>query len=436
MTDRSTGRADVPDGEELLQRAAEVVAVPRALTGDGVRTLLERLRGWVPGLRTVEVPSGQQVLDWTVPEEWNLRRAVLTGPDGAVVADSDRSILEVVGYSEPVDTTIDLVELQGHLHSLPDQPDVVPWRNSYYRRTWGFCLPDRVRQALPEGRYRAVVDADLGPGHLSYGELVLPGRTAEEVLVTAHLCHPAMANDNASGLVVAAAAAAALSDRPLRRTHRFLFGPGTIGVITWLATHPDVVRRVVGGVVLSGVADPGEQVTYKRSRRGDAPMDTAMRLALRDSGLAHALVDYTPWGYDERQLNSLGYDLGVGLLQRTPHGTYPEYHTSADDLSFLRPTHLSQSLDVLLSGLEAMDADRRVRNLKPHGEPQLGPRGLWPSIGGTAGRQAQMALLWVLAMADGSTGVLEIADRSGLPVMEVARAADALSSTDLLDFVD
>lgn len=422
-----------PDGQDLHARVAEVMAIPRALTGDGVRTLLAHLRTRLPDLRTVEVPSGTEVLDWRVPEEWNLRRAVLHGPDGQVVADSDRSLLEVLGYAEPVDVELDLAALQPHLHSLPDQPDVIPWRNSYYRRAWGFCLPDKVRRALPEGTYHAVVDATLEPGHLTYGELVLPGETDEEVLVTAHVCHPVMANDNASGVAVAAAAAEALQGRALRRTHRFVFAPGTIGAVTWLATHREVVDRVVGGVVVSGVGDPGERITWKRSRRGDTPMDTAMRLALRDARVAHDLVDYTPWGYDERQFNSLGYDLGVGLLQRTPHGTYPEYHTSADDLSFVRPDHLAQSLAVLLGALEGLEADRPVRNLKPHGEPQLGPRGLWPSMGGTAGRQAQMALLWVLAEADGRTGILDIADRSGLPVAEVARAAADLSATDLLE---
>ena len=424
------------DGDTLLTRAATVVDIPRSLTGDGVRQLLDVIGDWVPGLQQVEVPTGTEVLDWTVPEEWNLRRATLTGPDGTVVADSARSPLEVVGYSVPVDTRLGLADLEdGHLHSLPDQPDLVPWRTSYYRRTWGFCIPDRVRRDLPEGDYHARVDATLEPGHLTWGELVVPGETTEEVLVTAHLCHPAMANDNASGLVVAAAVAEALAARPTRRrTHRFLFAPGTIGAVAWLATRPDVVSRVVGGVVISGVGDPGTSLTYKRSRRGSAPMDTAMRLALRDAEVEHTLVDYAPWGYDERQFNSLGYDLGVGLLNRTPHGTYPEYHTSADDLSFLRAAHLEESASLVLAGLDALEAHRPVRNRKPHGEPQLGPRGLWPSIGGATGRRAQMALLWVLAEADGERTVLDVADRAGLPVAEVMAAATQLAGTDLLEF--
>ena len=433
--------AGLPDGAALHERLAAVAAVPRALTGDGVRALMDLLRERLPDLATVEVPSGTEVLDWRVPEEWNLQRAVLRGPDGAVVADADRNLLEVMGYSEPVDVALDLEALQPHLHSLPDQPDVIPWRNSYYRRAWGFCLPDRVRRSLAPGTYRATIEATLAPGHLTYGELVVPGEVEEEVVVTAHVCHPVMANDNASGIAVVAAAAEALVTRARsgwrpRRTHRFLFAPGTIGVITWLATHADVVARIVGGVVVSGVGDPGERVTWKRSRTGDSPMDTAVRLALRDLDVPHDLLDYAPWGYDERQFNSLGYDLGVGLLQRTPHGTYPEYHTSADDLDFVHPAHLAQSLQVLVAALGGLDAHRPVRNLKPHGEPQLGPRGLWPSLGGSAGRQAQMALLWVLAEADGRAGALDIADRSGLPVAEVARAVTALAGTDLLAHAD
>ena len=424
------------DAEALHAAVRTICGSPRALTGDGARRTLDLLRRWVPELETVEVPSGTEVLDWTVPPEWNLRRARLTGPDGAVVADTDVEPLAVVGYADPVDVHLPLEELQPHLHSLPDRPDLTPWRTTYYAPGWGFCLPHRVRERLSPGTYHAVVDATLAPGSLSYGEAVLPGEEPAEVLVTAHICHPAMANDNASGNVVAAAVYAALAARPARRlTYRFLFAPGTIGAITWLARSGPAIDRTLGVLVLSGLADPGPLLTYKRSRRGDAPVDRAARVALADLVVPHQVADHTPWGYDERQFNSLGFDLGAGLLSRTPHGTYPEYHTSADDPSFVVPQHLATARDVVLGIVDALEADVTYRNTQPYGEPQLGRRGLYDRTGGGLADTDRMAMLWVLGEADGTTGLLAIAERSGVPIAALRRASDALAAAGLLERV-
>ena len=236
--------------------------------------------------------------------------------------------------------------------------------------------------------------------------------------------------------MVAAEVMARLAQRPKRRhTVRLLLAPGTIGAITWLARSAAATDRIVAGLVVSGVADPGPAWTYKSSLAGDAPMDRAMAVALRDVGGPHQVVAYEPWGYDERQFTSLGYRLGVGLLNRTPHGTYPEYHTSADDLSFISEERLEAAVDLVLAAIDGLEHDRTYRNLKPHGEPQLGPRGLYPSVGGQRGQRAQLAMFWVLALSDGQTGLLAVAERSGLALAELVEAADKLAATDLLELV-
>jgi aminopeptidase-like protein len=422
----------LPDGDELTRWVAELLPLPRSLTGDGVRRTLEVLaaRSGQP-ITTIEVPTGTSALDWEVPEEWTLRRAVLTGPDGEVVADSDVHPLHVLGYSTPVDVALDLDELQAHLWSDPDMPDHIPYRTSYYSPRWGFCLPHRQRESLRPGRYHARVDADLGPGHMSYGELVLPGEGDGEILVCSHVCHPGMANDNASGNVVAAALARVIAGWRRRLTWRFLWMPGTIGELSWLATHDDVLAGVVGGIVLAGVGDPGP-LTWKQSRHGDSVVDRAVHRVLVERGDPHAVAGYTPWGYAERQFNSLGIDLAVGRLSRTEHGTYPEYHTSADDLSLVSGDRLRAAAEVCVDVAWALEANAVYRNDKPMGEPRLGPRGLYPSIGGEGAAQAQLALLWVLSESDGRTDLLDIADRSGLPLRALVDAATALAGTDLL----
>lgn len=427
-----TGWAASVTPAELHDLAGDLVGLPRSLTGPGVRETLRRLAAVVPELVVHEVPTGTPAYDWVVPQEWTLRRAVLTGPDGSVVADSDAHPLAVVGYSDPVDAALDLDELQAHLHSLPDHPDLIPYRTRYYAPGWGFCLPDRVRRQLPPGRYRAVVDAELADGHLTYGEAVLPGETDATVLVTSHVCHPAMANDNVSGNVVAAALAADLAARGERRlTYRVVWAPGTIGALVWLARNRHVAEKVVAAVVLAGVGDAG-RLTYRRSPSGDRLTDRVMGAALRDLDLPHATEVAQPWGYDERQLNSPGFDLGAGLLMRTPHGTYPEYHTSADDLAFVSGASLAESLSVLRRAVDLLEANTTFVATHPHGEPRLGERGLYPQTGGEHARQQQLAYLWLLSRCDGRVDLLEIADRSGIDTLILRQAAEALVDADLL----
>jgi aminopeptidase-like protein len=410
----------------------ELYPICRSLTGDGVRSTLEVLSRFAP-METREVASGTPVLDWTVPDEWNIRDAWIKGPDGTKIVDFQDSNLHVVGYSEPVSRTLSLAELEPHLHSLEEHPELIPYRTSYYRRTWGFCLPHRLRASLPEGDYEVRIDSSLGPGHLSYGECLLPGASASEVLVHTHVCHPSMCNDNLSGLAVATLLAQHLAQRTLRHTYRFVFLPGTLGAITWLSRNAEAVPHIRAGLVLANLG-AGDGFHYKRSRRGDAEIDRTVERVLERAGASLEVEAFSPYGYDERQYCSPGFDLPVGSFSRTPWGRYPEYHTSADDLSFVQPEALAGSLDALVAIVGELERTATYRSLSPHGEPQLGRRGLYGSLGGgEGGREREMAMLWVLNYSDGAHSLADIADRSSLPLAAIEAATEALIAADLLE---
>jgi aminopeptidase-like protein len=423
--------ADAALGERLLALVRELHPLCRSLTGDGVRETLALLHRLVP-LEVHEVPSGTRVFDWTVPDEWNVRDAFIADREGRRVVDFRRSNLHVVGYSEPVDRIVARDELLEHLHTLPEHPDWVPYRTSYYRRGWGFCASQRTVDAMRDDAYHVRIDARLAPGALSYGELFLPGRTPEEILVTTHVCHPSLCNDNLSGIAVAALLAAGLAGRPRRRGLRFLFIPGTLGSLTWLARNLERLGAVRGGLTLTCLGD-GAPFTYKRSFAGDSETDRAAALALARSGRPHRIVDFTPWGYDERQFNAPGFRLPIGSLMRAQHGRFPEYHTSADDLDFVSAASLAESHAALGEVLGVLDANATWRSLCPHGEPQLGRRGLYRAVGGDGDPEAlQMAMLWVLQLADGDHDLIRMAERSGLDFEVLARAAGMLQQHGLL----
>ena len=418
-------------GEEMWELVAELYPICRSITGDGVRQTLG-LIGRHLDLDVHEVATGTPVLDWTVPREWNLHQAWVKDPSGRKVIDAARSNLHVVGYSTPVDRSMPLAELREHLFTLPEQPDWIPYRTSYYAESWGFCATQRLVDTLPEGQYQVRVDATLAPGQLTYAEHFLPGQTRDEVLVSCHVCHPSLANDNLSGIAVATWLGRRLGQAPRRYGYRLLFVPGTIGSITWLAHHQQHLDRVKHGLVLACVGDPGA-LTYKRSRRGDAPIDRAMAHVLQRSGRPHRVVDFSPYGYDERQYCSPGFDLPVGSLSRTPYAQYPQYHTSADDLDLVRPDAMEDTLEVCWEALQVLEADRRYSNRNPKGEPQLGRRGLYGQIGGRSDtEQRQMAMLWVLNQSDGTHSLLDIAERSGLPFPLIAETATTLEQAGLL----
>ncbi len=420
------------EGDEMFALAKRLFPICRSITGDGVRQTLEILREKIP-VQVHEVPSGTPVFDWVVPQEWNLRSATLKDPTGATILDAAHQNLHVVGYSLPVHRTLSRAELAEHVFTLPEQPDLIPYRTAYYHETWGLCLTHRQWASLPEGNYEVQIDAELKPGHLTYGELLLPGQTAEEVLLTTHVCHPSLANDNLSGMAVLTHLAQWLAEAPRRYTYRLLFIPGTIGSITWLATHEEVLPQIRHGLVLACVGDAGGP-TYKRSRRGNATIDRAVEHVLQHVAPHRRVEDFIPYGYDERQFCSPGIDLPVGLFMRSKFGEFPEYHTSADNLDFIRPEHLESSYEWVQRVLLVLEHDAVYLNTNPKCEPQLGRRGLYHAIGGDADRvRAQMAVLWVLNLSDGTHSLLDIAERCGLPFDSIHLASERLREHHLLE---
>jgi aminopeptidase-like protein len=421
----------VAAGEEMLELIRELFPICRSVTGNGLRRSLAKLGELVP-LSTHEIPTGTEVFDWTVPKEWNIRDAYIKDGAGRRVVDFKQNNLHVVNYSAPVNARMSLKELKPRLHALPEHPDWIPYRTSYYVESWGFCLSQRQLESLPDGDYEVVIDSTLADGALTYGECLLPGQIEDEFLISAHICHPSLCNDNLSGVAVATVLARLLASSSHRYSYRFLFVPGTIGPLAWLSRNQDVAPRVNHGLVLACVGDRGK-VNYKRSRRLTADIDRAVEHVLRAKGSPFEVRDFSPYGYDERQYCSPGFNLPVGSFRRTPHGEYPEYHTSADNLEFVSATHLTDSLVTLLEVIDLIESDFYFINLAPMGEPQLGRRGLIPSVGGKATKSEQLALLWVLNLSDGNYSVLDIVERSGLPFDNIRRAIEALTACGLLE---
>ena len=422
----------VPDpadaGAELHALIAELMPLPRSLTGNGVRATFDVLDRIVALDRT-EVPTGTQAFDWTIPREWNVRGARLYGPDGEAIADFADSTLHLLGYSLPVQARMPLAELRPHLFSDPKRPDVIPFRTSYHHENWGFCLPHATLEQLEDGGYEVFIDSTLEEGHLTYAEAAVTGAEPTEVLISTYVCHPQLANDNLSGVVLAALLARTLGGMRLRLSYRFVFSPATMGPLAWLSRNEDRLGLIRAGLVVSCVGAPG-RLTYKRTRRGNAEIDRAVEIALRDLGDDHELRDFSPLGGDERQFCSPGFDLPVGVLSRTPQDEFPEYHSSADDLELVRPDLLADSFRAYLRVIDVLEGNGTYVNTNPRGEPQLGRRGLYRTIGG--GSFAEAALLWVLNLSDGTNDLLETARRSRLPFADIREAADRLLDVGLL----
>lgn len=419
-------------GCEMYRLIEELYPFCRSITGNGVRQTLDVLREHI-ALKVHEVPSCMQVYDWTVPLEWNIRDAYVIGPKGDKIIDFRKSNLHVLNYSIPIRKNISLEELKQHLYTLPEHPDWIPYRTSYYVPKWGFCMPHNQYMALEEGEYSVVIDASLEDGFLTYGEYLLPGQSEDEVLISCHICHPSMCNDNLSGIALATFLAEELAARRLRYSYRFLFIPGTIGAITWLARNSERHDRIKHGLVVTGVGDSGPFI-YKKSRRGNAELDQVVAYVLENSGKEHRIIDFIPYGYDERQYCSPGLNLPVGRLTRSTYGYYPQYHTSADDLQFVRPDCLDESLSIYMDVVDVLENNKNYINCSPKCEPQLGKRNLYHQTGGDARRNKdfEMAMLWVLNYSDGEHDLLDIAKRSGLPFGIVKQAVEALSQCDLL----
>ena len=418
-------------GKDMMRLISRLFPICRSITGMGFRETLNVLKELVP-LQVHEIPSGTQVFDWTVPKEWNINDAYVKNSAGDRIIDFQKCNLHVVSYSLPVNKMVSLNELKAHLFTLPEYPDWIPYRTSYYKEDWGFCLSHNQYLALKDENYEVCIDASLEEGHLSYGEYYLPGETEEEVLISCHACHPSLCNDNLSGIALSAFLAKCLRSLSLRYSYRFLFIPGTIGSITWLALNENAVSHIQHGLVVACVGDPGK-MTYKKSRQGNAEIDRAVMHVLNKSGEPFEAIDFFPYGYDERQYCSPGFNLAVGCLMRTPHGRYPEYHTSADDLNLVREGYLENSFINYLNALGVLEGNWKYIATNPKCEPQLGKRGLYEAIGGQKERAAnQMALLWVLNLSDGQHTLLDIAERSDLPFETIQFAAETLERYALL----
>lgn len=421
-------------GREMYYLITELYPICRSITGNGVRETLRILKNHIP-LTVHEVPSGTQVFDWTVPKEWNIRDAYIKNSRGEKIIDFNKNNLHVLNYSMPVKKKVSLEELKEHLFTLPDYPDWIPYRTSYYQENWGFCISHNQFVRLDDTEYEVFIDTSLENGHLTYGEYFIKGEEADEILVSCHICHPSLCNDNLSGIAIATLLAKHLTQKPLRYSYRFLFIPGTIGSITWLCLNENKVAKIKHGLVAACLGDPGK-FTYKKSRQGNAEIDRTVINALRNSGKDYEIIDFIPFGYDERQYCSPGFNLPVGCLMRTPHGRYPEYHTSADNLEFVRPEYLADSFSMYLSVINVLENNRKYLNLNPKCEPQLGKRGLYQSIGGHHDKKLrELSMLWLLNMSDGKNTLLDIAERSSLDFDLIKEAADILFEHHLLNKV-
>lgn len=422
-------------GADMHQLMAELYPICRSITGDGLRESLRIIKKHIP-LELHEVPTGTQVFDWTVPREWNIRDAYVKDSSGRKVVDFQESSLHVVNYSVPVHKKMSLQELKGFLHSIPEHPDWIPYRTSYYKDNWGFCLSHRELESLKEEEYDVYIDSSLEEGHLTYGECFLKGKSDEVVLISSHSCHPSLCNDNLSGMVLTTFLAKFLAQQDLYYSYRFIFAPGTIGAITWLSLNEEHTPKIKHGLVAACVGDSGN-FTYKKSRQGDADIDKIVLYVLEHAGKGYKVIDFTPYDYDERQYNSPGFNLPVGSLTRTPHDQYSENHTSADNLDFVQPEYLADSFSMYAMVLDLLEHNHRYLNTNPKCEPQLGKRGLYGAFGGKKeANQYEVAMFWVLNFSDGQHTLLDIANKSGFPFDVIKSVAYTLEEHDLLKKVE
>ncbi len=414
----------------LYSFATELAKTYRSITGNGVRETLALIQKLIP-LTVHEVPTGTQTLDWNVPKEWNIRDAYVIDPEGKKILDFKTNYLHVLGYSIPIDQTVSLKELDQHLYSLPEQPDAIPYVTSYYEERWGFCIAHRERALLKPGQYRVVIDSELKDGSLTYGEYIVPGKTEKEILLSTYTCHPNMGNDNISGMTITTFLAQWLGEKPRHYTYRVVFVPETIGSIVYMSKHLHEMReRCVAGFNITCVGDEG-RFSFLPSRAGDTLAD---RIALRTLKNEHPdFIHYSflDRGSDERQYCSPAADLPIVSIMRSKYGTYPEYHTSLDDLDFVTPTGLSGSYDVLKKCLETLE-NNKVYRATTIGEPQLSKRGLYSTLSVRGSANDAKHMMDFLAYADGTRDLAALAEIIRASATDITLLADKLLAAGLI----
>lgn len=421
-------------GRWMHQLASRLFPIHRSMSGEGNRETLRVLNEYVP-VKIHEVPTGTPVFDWTVPREWSIRDAYVADDQGRRIIDYRQSNLQIVNGSNPLRARMTWAELKPRIHTLPEHPDWIPYRTDFFTDGWGFCMSQRAFDhadgQVGDRQLEVVIDASYADGSLTYGEVFLPGKTDRELLLYAHLCHPSLANDNLSGIVIATRLARELASAERYYSVRIVFAPATLGAITWLAINEANLSRIDHGLILTLLGDRAP-LSYKRSRRAHAVVDRAAEY-LHEAGTIGSLHEFSPLGYDERQFCSPGIDLPMGRLMRSEHGQFDQYHSSGDDLDFITPRALEESLDACRSLIHILENNRTYQNRKPKGEPQLGEYGIYRAFGKADDRgQLQEAILWLLNLTDGTNDLLSISRRSGLPFDLLDRAAKLLLSHDLI----
>jgi aminopeptidase-like protein len=418
-------------GNEMYKLIEALFPICRSITGNGVRQTLELVKKNIP-IEIYEIPTATKVFDWDVPKEWNIKGASITDSSGKRIVDFANSNLHVLNYSIPIHKEVTLDELKQHLYTSTLHPDWIPYRTSYFKEDWGFCITHKQFQELRDDVYEVHIDSTLKNGYLTYGECYIPGELPDEILISSHICHPSLANDNLSGISLTTFLARELGDRKLRYSYRFLFIPGTIGAITWLAINERNIKRIKHGLVAALVGNEGPFI-YKRSRLGNAEIDQVVEAALKSKSEDYEIINFSPYGYDERQFCSPGFNLPMGSLTRSRNDQYPEYHTSADNLEFIKPTALEDSLQMYREVIDMLEANHKYININPKCEPQLGRRGLYDLVGGqNGGKDFQLSMLWVLNLSDGSHSLLDICRQSGLKFKSIKQAAQVLFEYKLL----
>jgi aminopeptidase-like protein len=416
----------------MFRLIEDLYPIYRSITGNGTRSTLGRLKAHIP-IETCEVPTGEKVFDWIIPKEWNIRDAYIKDKSGKKIIDLQNSNLHTISYSIPINKKMTLSLLKKHLYSIPDHPEWIPYKTSYYKENWGFCLSHTQLQQLKDEEYHVYIDSTLHDGSLTYGELYLPGKLKDEVIFSTHICHPSLCNDNLSGISLVTFLAKTLSEIDLKYSYRFLFVPATIGSITWLARNEIKVENIKYGLVIACVGDSGE-FTYKKSRQGNAEIDKLVALILKQTQTKFTIKDFSPYGYDERQYCSPGFNLPVGSLSRSTHGTYKEYHTSADNLDFINSIKLGESLKICLRIVHAIETNNYYININPKCEPQLGKRGLYDIMHRDQKlKDRMMAMLWILNYSDGQHSLVDISELSQIDFSLIAETASILAEHKLLE---